>query len=39
MTLEKYYKKIPKELAVISFRKDLYDYKVIQKAYMPQLYR
>ena len=30
-SLDKYYRKIPKELAVISFRKDFFEYKVVVK--------
>lgn len=32
LTLEKYYKRLPRNLLVFSFRRDVYDYKVIQKS-------
>lgn len=34
-SLERIYKKIPKNLLVLSFKKEIYDYKFIQKASMP----
>jgi hypothetical protein len=29
--LDKYYKRIPRELAAVVFRKDFYEYKLMQK--------
>ena len=31
-SLEKYYRKIPRELAVFAFRKDFYDFRLMQKS-------
>lgn len=38
LTLEKYYKRLPKEILVFSFRRDIYDYKVIQKSPINEFY-
>lgn len=38
LTLEKYYKRLPKEMLVFSFRRDIYDYKVIQKSPINEFY-
>ena len=38
ITQEKYYRRLSKDMLVFSFRKDVYDYKVIQKSPVNQFY-